>query len=131
MSSGKPTLDSLFPTPARPPSRIAPARWPGITPKSVETLKKVLKDNYQRWHIFINDRGYHKYERVYLIRRITDDLSLSSHAAHRALAVWATGADSAIIEAGYEKDSSYLKKTYTSPNPITLENFEEYLGDRA
>ena len=67
---------------------------------------------------------------VYLIRRITDDLSLSSHAAHRALAVWATGADSAIIEAGYEKDSSYLKKTYTSPNPITLENFKEYLGDR-
>ena len=35
MSSGKPILDSLFPTPAGPPSHIAPARWSGITPKSV------------------------------------------------------------------------------------------------
>lgn len=65
MSSRKPTLDSLFPTPAAPPDLAAPARWSGITPKTVEVLKRVLKDNHERWHIFFNDRGFHKY--VYIL----------------------------------------------------------------
>ena len=56
----KPTLEALFPTPAGPPNAAAPARWSGITPKSVEVLKKVLKDSNQRWHIFHNDVGYMK-----------------------------------------------------------------------
>ena len=64
MSSDRSTFDSLFPTPAGPPVLAAPARWPGITPKSVEVLKKVLKDNHERWHIFFNDKGHHKYVRV-------------------------------------------------------------------
>ena len=60
MPSGKPILDSLFPAPAGPSNHTVPARWSVITPKSVEVLKKVLKDNYQRWHIFHNDVGYMK-----------------------------------------------------------------------
>ncbi|KAF8333684.1 hypothetical protein F5887DRAFT_921889 [Amanita rubescens] len=112
-SSGKPTaaLDSLFPTPSPPPSLVAPTRWAGITPQTVQVLKKVLKDNYERWHIFFNDRGFH------------------NHAVHRILALWALGADEAIIEVGYETDSSYLRETYPSPNPITVGNFKEHLGD--
>ena len=54
----------------------------------------------------------------------------SSHAIHRMLAVYALGADSAIIEAGYATDSSYLKETCVSPNLITAENVKEHLGDR-
>lgn len=68
MSSSKRMLDSLFPTPTEPPSRTSPARWAGITPNSVGVLKKVLKDNYQRWHIFFNDLGYEKC--IYLSQRL-------------------------------------------------------------
>jgi hypothetical protein len=45
------------------------------------------------------------------------------------LALWTIGADGALIEAGYETDTSYLRKTYPSPNAITQENFKDHLGD--
>ena len=54
-------FDFLFPTPAAPPNLAAPARLSGITPQTTEALKRVLGDNYERWHIFSNDRGFHKY----------------------------------------------------------------------
>lgn len=54
-------FDFLFPTPAAPPNLAATARLPGITPQTVEALKRVLKDNHERWHIFFNDRRFHKY----------------------------------------------------------------------
>ncbi|KAF8332470.1 hypothetical protein F5887DRAFT_996977 [Amanita rubescens] len=111
MALSKPSLDSLFPSPSSPPSLSAPARWSGITPQTVEVLQKLLKDNHERWHIFFNDQGFH------------------NHSAHRILAVWALGADGAIIQAGYDTDSSYLKEMYPSPNPITIENFKDHLGD--
>ncbi|KAM6493037.1 Protein of unknown function (DUF4243) domain containing protein [Amanita muscaria] len=101
--------DPLFPTPAPPPSLVAPARWPGITPHSVEVLKKVLKDNHDRWHIFFNDRNFH------------------NHIAHRILAVWAVGADGSVIEAGYKTDSTYQRPNFASPTAITSENFREHL----
>jgi hypothetical protein len=50
----------LFPTPSLPPSTLAPYHWPGISPESTQALKDVLKDNHERWHIFFNDKGYHK-----------------------------------------------------------------------
>ncbi|KAF8623277.1 hypothetical protein AX17_007483 [Amanita inopinata Kibby_2008] len=103
------TLHTLFPTPSPPPSVLAPARLPGITPETTATLKKVLKDNHERWHIFFNDLGYH------------------NHAAHRALAVWAMGGDGSLIEAGYKVDSDYLKPAYPSPSAITAENFNDHL----
>lgn len=67
-------LDSLFPTPTGPPSRNSPARWPGITPNSVKVLKKVLKDNHQRWHIFFNDLGYEKC--IYILSYPDDSANL-------------------------------------------------------
>ena len=54
-------FDFLFPTPAAPPNLAAVARLSGITPQTVEALKRVLKDNHERWHIFFNDRRFHKY----------------------------------------------------------------------
>lgn len=59
--SNNPTIDSLFPTPSPPPSLSSPARWPGVTPQTLQVLKKVLKDNHEKWHIYFNDHGYHKY----------------------------------------------------------------------
>ena len=53
----------------------------------------------------------------------------ASHAVHRILALWTVGADGALIEAGYETDTSYLRKTYASPNAITQANFKDHLGD--
>jgi hypothetical protein len=58
-------FDFLFPTPTLPPNLAAPARLSGITPQTVETLKKVLKDNHEHWHIFFNDFEFHKYASLF------------------------------------------------------------------
>lgn len=120
-------FDFLFPTPAAPPNLVAPSRSPGITPETVETLKKVLKDNYEHWHIFFNDRGFHKYVNFFLNYSVFD-IELLSHAVHHAIALWALGADGAVIEAGYKIDSKYQRPTYSSPSPVTSENFKDHLG---
>lgn len=52
-----------------------------------------------------------------------------SHAAHRAIASWALGADAHAIQAGYDKDCGYEKKAFESPGTITNTNFNEHLGD--
>jgi Questin oxidase-like len=52
-----------------------------------------------------------------------------SHAAHRALALWALGAPGDAIREGYKGDCTYEKPAVQSPATITEENFEEYLGD--
>ena len=54
-------LDRLYPAPSPSPSVQAPRRLPGSTPESTSTLIKVLKDNHVKWHIFFNDKGFHKY----------------------------------------------------------------------
>ena len=130
--SNKPTLDSLFPTPSLPPSSISPARWAGVTPQTVQVLKRVLKDNHEKWHIYFNDIGYHRYVKFsypFFSRLKSDERVPASHAVHRTLALWTVGADGALMEAGYETDTSYLRKTYPSPNGITQENFKDHLGD--
>lgn len=53
-------LDVLFPTPPPAPP-LAPARLAGISPESDSILLKCLKENHVKWHIFFNDRGFHKY----------------------------------------------------------------------
>ncbi|KAF8151662.1 hypothetical protein B0H34DRAFT_728509 [Crassisporium funariophilum] len=105
------TLDYLFPTPSLPPSRLSPAHHPGVSPHSTESLRNVLKDNHTKWHIFFNEKRFH------------------NHAAHRAIAIWALGADGSVIEKGYKKDIDYEKPAFKSPGNITTENFEEHLGD--
>ncbi|TFK38464.1 hypothetical protein BDQ12DRAFT_605867 [Crucibulum laeve] len=110
MSSNS-TLDALFPSPSAPPSRLSPAHWPGVNLHSAASLQKVLKDNHEKWHVFFNDKQFH------------------NHAAHRALALWALGSDGGVIEAGYEKDISYEKPAFESPEAITEDNFSKHLGN--
>jgi hypothetical protein len=53
-------LDALFPTPSLPPTVLCPQRYPGCSPASVEALRRVLKDNHIKYHIYFNDKGFHK-----------------------------------------------------------------------
>lgn len=58
-------ITELFPAPSvLPLSKIGPSVWPGISPESTASLQAVLKDNHEKWHIFINERGFHKYVAV-------------------------------------------------------------------
>ncbi|KAF9483644.1 hypothetical protein BDN70DRAFT_873484 [Pholiota conissans] len=104
-------LDYLFPVPSRPKSDLSPSHFPGISPESTETLQWVLKDNHVKWHIFFNDEHFH------------------NHAAHRAIAAWALGAEPSTIRTGYEKDCGYEKPAIKAPEPVTPDNFEQHLGD--
>ena len=53
-------LDTLFPFPSPPPA-FAPQRLPGISQETNAALVNALKENHTRWHIFFNDKGFHKY----------------------------------------------------------------------
>jgi hypothetical protein len=45
-----PTFSSAFASPS------APTPNAGITPESTATLRRLLKENHKRFHIFFNDR---------------------------------------------------------------------------
>lgn len=61
-SDSNPQLDALFPLPFTQPSPPnAPSRLPGVTYKSSQALARALQDNHTKWHIFFNDKGFHKY----------------------------------------------------------------------
>ena len=51
-----PTPDPDFPTPVVP----NPTRQPGWTHESTEALLNCLRDNHHRWHIFFNEKKFHK-----------------------------------------------------------------------
>lgn len=123
------TLARRFPTPSLAPSRLSPPRFPGISPRSTEKLKEVLQDNHKRWHIFFNDARFIKY--VLLIHPLSGpaDAFGSSHASHRAIALWAIGANGDVIMDGYKKDLLYEKPAIQSPASITEDNFGEHLGN--
>ncbi|KAF8966075.1 hypothetical protein BDZ97DRAFT_1917776 [Flammula alnicola] len=104
-------LENLFPVPSPSPSTLSPSHFPGVSPQSTEALQNVLKDNHRKWHIFFNEKRFH------------------NHAAHRAIASWALGADASTIQSKYEKDCGYEKPAFESPEAITAENFNEHLGD--
>ncbi|KAI9463459.1 hypothetical protein HD554DRAFT_2040980 [Boletus coccyginus] len=104
-------LDDLFPTPSLPPSQFSPQRLPGANLESLAALQDVLKDNYQRHHIFFNNTRFHNY--------IT----------HRALAIYALGGPAAIIRDYYKRDSEIQRPVVESPHPITEENFVDHLAD--
>lgn len=53
-------LDKLYTTPSHSPSAQAPTRFSGVTPESTATLLETLRDNHVKWHIFFNEKGYHK-----------------------------------------------------------------------
>ena len=56
------TLDELFPIPSAPTVADAfrPAYHPGHSADSAKSLVKLLKENHERFHIFFNNRGFHK-----------------------------------------------------------------------
>ena len=57
----------LFPAPIQTPrsssqnNPLIPRTWPGVSPSSTTTLQSILSDNHKRWHVFLNDRQFHKY----------------------------------------------------------------------
>ncbi|KAG6908240.1 hypothetical protein DXG01_005633 [Tephrocybe rancida] len=119
MGTSDKSIADLFPVPSSPPSTLVPKRWPGISLESTATLREVLKDNHERWHIFFNDSGYHKYAFLGTI-----------HIAHRAIANWALGAAGDLLKAGYAADSTYQRPAFGPPEQITEKNFKDHLGDR-
>jgi hypothetical protein len=56
-----PSLDDLFPPPPPPASALGPERWPGISAASTQALVDTVKDDFKRWHVFFNDKHFHKY----------------------------------------------------------------------
>jgi len=65
MSDSAQELDFLFPVPSLPPSTGAslwqiPPRLPGISSHSTDALLRILKHNHTQWHIFINEKRFHK-----------------------------------------------------------------------
>ncbi|PPR00213.1 hypothetical protein CVT24_004952 [Panaeolus cyanescens] len=104
-------LDFLFPAPPLLLSRRTQVFYPGTSAASTAALQKILKDNHVKWHVFFNEKRFH------------------NHAAHRAIAAWALGANAATLEEGYKQDCRYEKPAFKSPERITPENFNEHLGD--
>lgn len=54
-------LDALFPLPTMIDADVAPALHPGASIASAKTLTELLKDDYDRHHIFFDKKGLHKY----------------------------------------------------------------------
>lgn len=55
------TLDALFPLPVTSDQPYAPVLSPGQSADSAKALVETLKENHRRFHIFFNERGFHKY----------------------------------------------------------------------
>ena len=55
-------LAGLFPVPYAPLSTVVdgPSRHPGWNHESTDAVLATLKDNHQRWHIFFNEKHFHK-----------------------------------------------------------------------
>lgn len=101
----------LFPAPSPPPTVLCPQRWPGCNPQSLAVVRHALIDNYNRYHIFLNDIKFH------------------NHVIHRALAIYALGGSGPVIEAFYKQDIKIQRAAFVSPHPITEQNFLDHLGD--
>ena len=60
-------LDSLFPHPSHATrTHLSTGRIPGPVPQagwseeSTKAVLELLKDNHQKWHIFFNEKRFHK-----------------------------------------------------------------------
>ena len=56
-------------------------------------------------------------------------MSLISHATHHLFAIYALGADEALLKAAYATHTVYLKPAFDSPNEITESNWKDHMGD--
>lgn len=53
----------LFPLPSFVPPLTnipVPRTWPGITTASTAAVQALLKENHEKYHVFFNERGFHK-----------------------------------------------------------------------
>ncbi len=120
-------LNKLFPAPRL--SLVAP--FPGATAQATKCLIALLKENHNKWHIFFNDSG------EYLCAYTAGEFppmpippGFHNHLAHHLLAVYALGATSDVLQAAYDEHASYQAPRKPSPNPITLDNWKQHLGER-
>src|SRR5258708_3517490 len=111
-------LEKLYPVPLS----TGIASLPGPTSASARALLSVLKHNHRTYHIFFNDKGFHKYVHLPHLRQKTAESR--SHVTHHVLAIYGLGASPQIIEDAYETHD-YLKPAFESPDPITEKNFAE------
>ncbi len=56
----KETLDALFPLDVDKPRQSIPFPYPRASAESAQTLVKFLKKNHEQFHIYFNDRAFHK-----------------------------------------------------------------------
>src|ERR1700722_9264708 len=117
-------LDDIFPVPSPVQSSNV---WPGATNQSTNALRKALKENNEKWHIFFNDDHFHKCVRV-LTRRTGSSNAIDSHTAHHVITLWALGGTGPVIEAAYKSTASY-QRPIRPPEPITSQNFNDHVGD--
>ncbi|KAF8597037.1 hypothetical protein BDV93DRAFT_562709 [Ceratobasidium sp. AG-I] len=107
-------LDRLFPAPSFSSaftSKSAPTPNAGTTPESTETLRKLLKENHRRFHIFFNEKGFH------------------NHLSHHLFAAYSLGAPPSILQAAFDEHASYQRPAFKSPEPVTRSNWTKFLGN--
>ena len=134
--------EKFFPVPSHAGSTernpLHPRNKAGATPASTIVVRKVLTDNHRKWHIFFNNKRYHKCVLIFFFYNLSIIIiiiirllvfSLPSHTAHAALSLWCLGADENILEASYKDHSNYQRPQFPSPNPITQQNWKTHLGD--
>lgn len=137
-------LNGLFPAPAAnlpTPVVKAPIRHAGLSPESTEAVLVNLKENHQRWHIFFNEKHFHKYVLMgALVINCTN--IICSHAAHHLLAIYAMGGNAELLNAVYRSHETYQKPAFPPPDEeemkriqaarkavIDESNWKEHLGD--
>lgn len=103
-------LDVLFPSPSPPPTVFSPSRYPGASPDAVAALRYVMKDNYIKHHMFINDIQWH------------------NHINYYVLGLYALGASGSSIKQYYKRYNAIQRPAIDPPEAITKENFIEHLG---
>ncbi|CEL60054.1 hypothetical protein RSOLAG1IB_09312 [Rhizoctonia solani AG-1 IB] len=109
-------VDSLFTAPtfaaglANPVMPI-PDPFPGRTPESTATLRRLLIESHKRFHVFFNEMRLH------------------NHIAHHLFAAYGIGANAHVLQKAFDNHASYLRPAYQSPEAITYENWKNHLGN--
>lgn len=126
-----PTLDALFPPPFQSGINFSLTQNPGISAEAGNMLVRLLKDNYEKYHIFFNEKGFHKYVTLIVQLCTCADrcLPARSHATHHLFAIYALGAPPSLLEAAYATHTVYQRNVADSPEEITSDNWKDHFGD--
>ncbi|KAF8598623.1 hypothetical protein BDV93DRAFT_450779 [Ceratobasidium sp. AG-I] len=95
------TLGRLFPASSSPvdfTNRPAPTPSAGITPKSTETLRELLKADHQRFHAFFNEKVW-----------------FHNHMAHHLFVAYGLGAPLSVLRPAFDQHSPSQLAAYKSP----------------